>query len=267
MSSVQAETQEERPILVSVENGVATLILNRPRQYNSLTIAMLEELRRQLTALGEDQDVRVIVIEARGKAFSAGHDLREVRSSESRDFHDRLFAACSEMMLTINRVPQPVIAKVQGLATGAGCQLVAACDLAIASDDARLATSGINVGLFCSTPSVAVSRNVSTKRAMEMLLTGDFIDADTAAEIGLINRAVSADALDGEVAELAAKIAAKAPTALRMGKQMFYRQLGMVLPEAYRYASSVMTENLAAEDAREGIDAFLEKREPRWRRS
>lgn len=262
----EAARSTEPALLYREEGGVATLTLNRPEQYNALSKAMLEEIQSALDGLQENDTVQVVVLEARGKAFCAGHDLREMRSTEDRAFHQTLFDTCSRMMLAINRLPQPVIAKVQGIATAAGCQLVAACDLAVAADTVRFGTSGINLGLFCSTPAVAVSRNVSAKRAMEMLLTGDFVDAPTAAEIGLINRAVPAERLDDEVRTLAERVASKSPMALRLGKQMFYRQLGLVLPEAYAYASRVMTDNMAADDAREGIDAFLEKREPRWRR-
>ncbi|MDZ7809521.1 MAG: enoyl-CoA hydratase [Arhodomonas sp.] len=241
------------------DEGVLTLTLCRPERYNPLTRSLLDELRGILEETATDESVRVVVIAAEGKAFSAGHDLAEVRSGESEDDHHALFQACSEMMLAINRLPQPVIAQVQGVATGAGCQLVAACDLAIAGESARLATSGINLGLFCGTPSVAVSRNVSAKRAMEMLLTGEFIDAGTAAEIGLINRAVPDDELAAEVQRLASTIASKSPAALRLGKQLFYRQLGMVLPEAYAEASRTMARNMMEPDAQNGIDRFLKR--------
>lgn len=262
----EAARNAEPILLHREEDGVVTLTLNRPDQYNALSKAMLEEILSALDGLRENDAAQAVVLDARGKAFCAGHDLREMRSSEDRAFHQGLFDTCSRVMLAINQLPQPVIAKVQGIATAAGCQLVAACDLAVAADTVRFGTSGINLGLFCSTPAVAVSRNVSAKRAMEMLLTGDFVDAPTAAEIGLINRAVPAERLDEEVQSLAERITVKSPMALRLGKQMFYRQLGMVLPDAYAYASGVMTDNMAAGDAREGIDAFLEKREPRWQR-
>ncbi|MCS4504534.1 enoyl-CoA hydratase [Arhodomonas aquaeolei] len=242
------------------DTGVLTLTLTNAGRYNPLTRELLDDLRERLAEAADDDAVRVVVIAAEGKAFSAGHDLAEVRSGTTEAEHQSLFDACGDLMLQINRMPQPVIAQVQGIATGAGCQLVAACDLAVASDDARLATSGINLGLFCGTPSVAVSRAIAPKHAMEMLLTGEFIDAATAARIGLINRAVPADELEGEVDRLAETIAAKAPTARRLGKQLFYRQLGMSLPDAYADASRTMARNMMAEDAQAGIDAFLNRK-------
>lgn len=260
MSTEQASASGEPELLYRVENQIATLTLNRPAQHNALSGSMLAEMTRTLEKINQDDDIRVVVIEASGNVFCAGHDLREIRSTKDRIIHQALFDACNRMMLTINRLAQPVVAKVQGLATAAGCQLVAACDLAFAAREAKLGTSGINLGLFCSTPAVALSRNIRAKRALEMLLTGDLIDADTAAELGLINRAVPAARLNDEVAELTVKIAAKPPVAVRMGKELFYRQLGMAVPEAYAYASRVMTDNMATSDAQEGIDAFLEGR-------
>lgn len=266
MSTGQASATRQPELLYRVENRIATLTLNRPARHNALTGAMLAEMTRILEKINQDDGIHVVVIEASGKVFCAGHDLREIRSTKDRIIHQALFDACNRMMLTINRLAQPVIAKVQGLAVAAGCQLVAACDLALAAREAKLGTPGINLGLFCSTPAVALSRNISTKRALEMLLTGDVIDAATAAELGLVNRVVPAARLDDEVAELAAKIAAKPPVALRMGKELFYRQLDMAVPEAYAYASRVMTDNMATSDAQEGIDAFLEKRESSYAR-
>lgn len=250
----------QQPLHQAFEAGVLTLTLACPQRYNPLTRALIADLHEALTAAAGDDAVRVVIIAAEGRAFSVGHDLGEVREGECEADHEALFNACSDMMLAIHELPQPVIAQVQGIATGAGCQLVAACDLAIAAASARLATSGINLGLFCSTPSVAVGRNVSPKHAMEMLLTGEFIDAATAAEIGLINRAVPDESLADEVMTLAATITEKSPPALRLGKRMFYRQLGMVLPEAYAYASRVMAENMMEPDARSGIDGFLDRR-------
>lgn len=261
MSATQSEMVGEETVLLERGDGIVRLTLNRPDKYNALTTPMMQRLTRLLADLDADGETRVVVLDAAGKAFCAGHDFAEVSTTESPQ---ALFNTCSEMMMTINRIRQPVIAQVQGIATGAGCQLVAACDMAVAGDEARLATSGINVGLFCSTPSVEVGRNVMPKRAMEMLFTGDFVDAATAADIGLINRAVPMDELAGEVDALARKIAAKAPSALALGKQMFYRQMAMERPDAYRYTSEVMTENLCADDCQEGIAAFMEKRKPSW---
>lgn len=254
----------EAILLREDHHGVTTLTLNRPRQYNALSEAMLEALQTELDHLAGDESVRVVVIAARGKAFCAGHDLKEMRSKPDKAYYDELFARCSRLMLTLTRLPQPVIAKVQGLATAAGCQLVAACDLAVAIDSARFATSGINVGLFCSTPAVAVSRNLSRKKAMELLLTGQFIDAQTALAEGLLNRVVPAEQLEAVVQELIDAILAKSAVAVTTGKQMFYKQVEMGLEEAYLYASEVMACNMMAEDAGEGIDAFIEKRPAVW---
>jgi enoyl-CoA hydratase/carnithine racemase len=252
-------------VLRTGEGAVATLTLNRPRQFNALSSAMLAALQEQLDAVGADPAVRVVVMAGAGKAFCAGHDLKEMRAHPQQEFQQALFDQCSQMMLTINRIPQPVIAKVHGLATAAGCQLVAACDLAVAADTAQFATSGIRVGLFCSTPAVAVSRNLSRKKALEILLTGEFIDAQTAAREGLINYAVPSEELDATVQRLAAAIVAKSPVAVAAGKGMFYRQLEMGMATAYTYAAEVMACNMTAEDAQEGIDAFIEKRPPVWK--
>ena len=265
MTAQAATIAEEEPILlVERAAGVATLTLNRPNKFNALSEEMLSELQAALEAVGADETVRVVVLGANGRAFCAGHDLKQMRANPEQDYYDRLFAKCSRMMLTLRDIPQPVIAKVQGIATAAGCQLVGACDLAVAAEEARFATSGINVGLFCSTPAVAVSRNIGRKRAFEMLMTGDFIDAETACELGLINRAVPATDLEAAVDELAGKILAKAPVAVRTGKDMFYKQLEVGLDEAYAYAGKVMACNMMAEDTGEGIDAFIEKRQPVW---
>jgi enoyl-CoA hydratase/carnithine racemase len=247
------------------EAGVATLTLNRPKQYNALSQAMLGALQATLDAVAADKTVRVVVMAGAGPAFCAGHDLREMRAHTDPAFHQALFAQCGRVMLAINRLPQPAIARVHGIATAAGCQLVAACDLAVASDNARFATSGINVGLFCATPGVALSRNLGRKQALELLLTGDFIDAPTALRQGLINRVTPLDQLDATVWQLADSICSKSPLAIAMGKELFYRQLEMGLEEAYACASQAMACNMNSEDAREGIDAFIAKRKPEWK--
>ncbi len=256
---------EDVLVLRQDEAGVATLTLNRPKQYNALSQAMLSALQAALDAVAADATVRVVVIAGSGPAFCAGHDLKEMRAHTDRAFHQALFTQCGQVMLTINRLPQPVIARVQGIATAAGCQLVAACDLAVASDNARFAVSGINVGLFCGTPGVALSRNLGRKQALELLLTGEFIDAPTAQRQGLINRVTPLDQLDNEVWRLADAICNKSPLAIRMGKELYYRQLGLPLEEAYACASQAMACNMDSEDAREGIDAFIAKRKPTWK--
>ena len=245
-------------------SGVVTLTLNNPKQFNALSVALLLALQKALDEIAKDKSIRVVVIAGEGKAFCAGHNLKEMRAHSDREFHQALFNQCSQMMLTINRMPQVVIAKVQGIATAAGCQLVAACDLAVASRTAKFATSGINVGVFCSTPAVAVSRNLSPKQAFEMLITGGFIDAETAAVQGLINRVADPEQLDSVLQELVDAIISKSPVATSTGKKMFYNQLGMELPDAYEYASQVMVDNMMADDVAEGIDAFIEKRQAVW---
>lgn len=260
-----AATQATEPILLhEQQSGIVTLTLNRPKQYNALSEEMLSALQEALDDLTRDQSARVVVIAANGKAFSAGHDLREMRSKTDERYFRELFAQCGRMMLSVNRLPQPVIARVQGIATAAGCQLVAACDLAVAVEEARFATSGINLGLFCATPAVPVSRNLARKNAFEMLFTGDFIDATTALDWGLINRVVPAEQLEATVLEIAEKLAAKPPETVRLGKAMFYKQLEMPLSEAYSFAGDRMACNLMYDAALEGVDAFLEKRPPRW---
>lgn len=261
----EATTVEEPVLLREDHDGVARLTLNRPRQYNVLSEAMLAALQTELDSIAADSAVRVVVLAAKGKAFCAGHDLKEMRATPDQPYYTTLFKKCSHMMMSLNRLPQPVIARVQGLATAAGCQLVATCDLAVAADTARFATSGIKVGLFCATPAVAVSRNLSRKQAMEMLLTGEFIDADTAWRRGLVNRVVPAAELDAAVQTLVEAILSKSAVAVSLGKQMFYQQLEMGLEAAYQYASEVMACNMMAEDAAEGIDAFIQKRSPVWR--
>lgn len=265
MSTVAEMVAEEALVLRQDHGAVATLTLNRPLQYNALSQAMLTALQTALDGIAKDDSIRVVILAAKGKAFCAGHDLKEMRANPDKAYYMALFNQCSQMMMTINRLPQSVIARVQGLATAAGCQLVAACDLAVAVETARFATSGINVGLFCSTPAVAVSRNLPRKQAMEMLITGEFIDAQTALQWGLVNRVVPAEALDESVKSLVDAILAKSAVAVATGKQMFYRQLELGLEEAYRYASEVMACNMMAEDAGEGIDAFIQKRQPVWR--
>lgn len=244
--------------------GVATLTMNRPQARNALSVGLMTELQEALTAIATDAAVKVVVIAANGPAFCAGHDLKEMRANPGRENYERLFRQCSTLMTTIVRLPKPVIAKVHALATAAGCQLVASCDLAVAAESARFATPGVNIGLFCSTPMVALSRAVSRKQAMEMLLTGRPIRAAEAYAFGLVNQVVPAEALDAAVADLAGQIAAKSPYTLAVGKEAFYHQIEMGLDEAYDYASQVMTRNMLAKDAEEGIDAFLEKREPVW---
>ena len=248
----------------SNNSGVVTLTLNNPKQFNALSVALLTALQKELDEIEKDKSIRVVVIAAEGKAFCAGHNLKEMRAHSDREFHQALFNQCSQMMLTLNRMPQVVIAKVQGIATAAGCQLVASCDLAVASRTAKFATSGINVGLFCSTPAVAVSRNLSPKQAFEMLITGEFIDAETAVAQGLVNRVAEPEQLDNELQALIQAIISKSPVATATGKQMFYNQLGMSLPDAYDYASQVMVDNMMADDVAEGIDAFIEKRQAVW---
>ena len=258
------DQDQEQILLRHDENGVATLTLNRPKAFNALSEEMLAAVQAELETIGQDESIRVVVIAANGRAFCAGHDLKQMRATPEKAYYDMLFAQCSKMMMTINQLPQPVIAKVQGLATAAGCQLVANCDLAVAVDTATFATSGIRVGLFCSTPAVAVSRNLLRKQAMEMLLTGEFIDAQTAVAQGLINKAVSADQLDDAVQKMVDSILAKSAVAVRMGKEMFYNQLEMGMEEAYAYAAEVMACNMMADDAGEGIDAFMQKRPAIW---
>ena len=254
------------PLVIRENLGsVVTLTLNCPKQFNALSVDMLSAMQTELDSIAQDSSIRVVVIAANGKAFCAGHNLKEMRANPEKAFQRALFEQCSQMMLTINRMPQVVIAKVEGIATAAGCQLVAACDLAVASDNAKFATSGISVGLFCSTPAVAVSRNLSRKQAFEMLITGEFIDAHTALHQGLINRVASAEQLDTTLQSLIDSIIAKSSVALTTGKTMFYNQLDMTLADAYEYASEVMSGNMMADDVSEGIDAFIEKRPAVWK--
>lgn len=258
-------TQQE-PILLREDraDGRTTLVLNRPAQFNSLSNAMLEALLAELKAIAADKRVRTVVIQGAGKAFCAGHDLKEMRSNHDKAFMQALFKLCAKVMLAIQEMPQPVIARIHGIATAAGCQLVSMCDLAVAADVAKFAVSGINVGLFCSTPAVGLSRNMGRKEALEMLLTGEFIDAEEAKARGLVNRVVPLGDLDESVEALVQSILAKSPVAVATGKQMFYKQLEMGIEAAYQYAGEVMACNMMAVDAAEGIDAFIEKRKPVW---
>jgi enoyl-CoA hydratase/carnithine racemase len=251
-------------VLERREGGIVFLTLNRPAQFNSLSEEMMAALHATLQRVAGDASARVVVLGGEGKAFCAGHDLKQMRANPDAEYYRRLFADCSRLMLAIQRLPQPVIARVHGIATAAGCQLVAMCDLAVASSDARFAVSGINVGLFCSTPSVALSRNVDRKRAFEMLVTGEFIDAATARERGLVNRVVAPAGLDAEVRALADSICAKPALAIAMGKELFYRQLEMGVEAAYQLAGQTMACNMIDDVAQEGVAAFVQKRKPSW---
>jgi enoyl-CoA hydratase/carnithine racemase len=245
-------------------DGVAWLTLNRPAARNALSMALMRTLDAELVAIAGDPAVKVVVIGGTGPAFCSGHDLRELRAHPDVASHQAVFALCSTLMQRIVGLPKPVIARVHGIATAAGCQLVASCDLAVAADTARFATPGVNLGLFCSTPMVALSRAIGRKAAMEMLLTGDMVDAARARELGLVSRVVPERELDAAVAALAGQIAGKSPLTLAIGKVAFYRQAEMPLADAYTYASEVMVRNMLARDAAEGIDAFLDKRAPVW---
>jgi len=255
------------PVLSSRDaRGVVTLTLNRPESFNALSEELIAALRNELEAVGADESVRVVVLAAAGKAFCAGHDLKEMRAAPSLGYYERLFADCTRMMLAVQRLPVPVIARVQGVATAAGCQLVAMCDLAVAVETARFAVSGVNLGLFCSTPSVALSRNVGRKAAFEMLVTGAFIGAAEAREKGLVNRVVPVDRLDAEIESMVAAIASKPRVAVAMGKQLFYRQLEAGIEAAYADAGRTMACNMMEPDTLEGVQAFIEKRPPNWPR-
>ncbi|MDH4064131.1 MAG: enoyl-CoA hydratase [Acidobacteriota bacterium] len=257
-------TQAEAQLLVETRDGIATVTLNRPGQYNALSRGLIAELQSALDRIGADPEVRVVVLAARGRGFCSGHDLKEIRVMGEVAEVESLFARCSRMMMTLTTLPQPVIAKVHGLATAAGCQLVATCDLAVASTSATFATPGVNIGAFCATPSVALGRVVGRKHAMEMLLTGEAISAERAMAIGLVNRVVSPEALDAEVDALATLVASRSPAAIATGKRVFYRQLEMPLGEAYGFAGHAIACDFFTEDGKEGVDAFLGKRAPRW---
>jgi len=256
----------EEPVVLrrQDERGVVTLTLNRPHAFNALSETMLAELQREFEAIAKDKSLRVVVLAAEGKAFCAGHDLKEMRAKPSLDYYERLFSQCSEMMLGIQRLPVPVIARVQGVATAAGCQLVAMCDLAVAASPAKFAVSGVNLGLFCSAPGVALSRNLLRKAAFEMLVTGEFISADEAKVRGLINRVVEPEQLDAEVEKLVAAIIAKPRVAVAIGKEFFYRQIELGIAPAYETAARTMSCNMMDESALEGVQAFIDKRTPRW---
>jgi enoyl-CoA hydratase/carnithine racemase len=257
-------------LLLSARDGaVLTLTLNRPQARNALSESLMAAMQAALDAAGQDPTTRAVIIAGAGPAFCAGHDLKEMAphwqdGDRGRQYYDRLMKQCARLMQTIVRLPKPVIAQVHGIATAAGCQLVASCDLAVAAEDARFATPGVNIGLFCSTPMVALSRNVARKKAMEMLLTGDMISAPRAREIGLINRVVPQAALRAETLRLADQIASKSRTTIAIGKEAFYRQLEMGLSDAYAFAAETMTKNMLEADAEEGICAFIDKREPKW---
>ena len=257
---------DNEPMVLTTRDarGVITLTLNRPKAFNALSEGMLAALQAELDAVARDDTARVVVLAAAGKAFCAGHDLKEMRAEPSLDYYRTLFEQCTRVMLAVQRLPVPVIARVQGIATAAGCQLVAMCDLAVAAEDARFAVSGVNLGLFCSTPSVALSRNLSRKAAVEMLVTGEFISAAQALDKGLVNRVAAPDQLDAEVERLAASIVAKPRVAVAMGKQLFYRQLEAGVAAAYEDAGNTMACNMMDEAALEGVQAFIDKRPPTW---
>jgi enoyl-CoA hydratase/carnithine racemase len=263
--SGQSHAGDLGPLVLQQQKGGAVfLTLNRPAQYNVLSEQMLAALHDALESLAADSSVRVVVLGGAGKAFCAGHDLKQMKANRSLEYYQRLFDDCSRLMMRIQALPQPVIARVHGVASAAGCQLVAMCDLAVAADDARFAVSGVNVGLFCATPSVALSRNVGRKAAFEMLVTGEFIDAAAAVQRGLINRSVPADRLDEEIDRLAAAIAAKPQAVIAAGKALFYRQLELGIAPAYQLAGQAMACNMIDDIAQEGVAAFIDKRSPNW---
>src|SRR6266436_1747526 len=264
MTAMPRVTENAPVLLEECDQGVLRLTLNRPEARNALSVTLMSALLDALGRAAKEPQARVVVIAGAGPAFCAGHDLRELRTDQRREAYERLFAQCSELMLAIVRLAKPVIAQVHGVATAAGCQLVATCDLAVAAEDARFATPGVNIGLFCSTPMVALTRAVGRKAAMEMLLTGKLVDSATAQAIGLVNRVVPRDGLRDAVDGLAREIAGKSALTVAIGKEAFYRQAELDLSSAYRYAAEVMTTNMLARDAGEGIDAFLAKRAPVW---
>ena len=253
----------DRHLLVETRDGVARVTMNRAEKRNALSLAVMHELIDTFNEIARDRTQRVVILRALGPAFSAGHDLREMLARSAEDYRET-FEVCVQLMETIQRIPQPVIAEVAGIATAAGCQLVATCDLAVASSDAKFATPGVKIGLFCTTPMVALTRAIGAKRAMEMLLTGDFIDAQTAAAWGLVNRVVAPDALESQTDALAATVAHASRFVVGLGKAAFYAQIDLDQPKAYAYAKEVMSMNALAHDAQEGMSAFVEKRSPRW---
>ena len=259
-----AEAAEAPLVLRQDHGGIATLTLNRPAARNALSVGLMGALQAELDSIDTDPSITVVVLAGAGPAFCAGHDLKEMRADPRHESYAALFAQCAKLMMTITSIRQPVIARVHGIATAAGCQLVATCDLAFAADTARFATPGVNIGLFCSTPMVALTRAVGRKAAMEMLLLGDLISAPEAERIGLVNTVVPAEHLDAAISTVASRIASKSPLTLSIGKEAFYHQLEKPTAEAYAYAAEVMTRNMLAQDAAEGIDAFLSKRDPVW---
>ena len=264
-AALAAPSSTDAPVLLRHDaDGVATLTLNRPQARNALSMALMNALQDTLDAIREDPAVRVVILRGAGPAFCAGHDLKEMRADPSRAATEAVFRTCARLMLSLTRLPQPVIAQVHGIATAAGCQLVATCDLALCAEEARFATPGVQIGLFCSTPMVALSRAVSRKAALEMLLVGEPVGAQEALRIGLVNRVVASAELDGAVNAMAQTIAGKARRVLAIGKEAFGRQIEMGLEEAYGYTAEIMTRNMMMADAQEGIDAFLTKRSPRW---
>ena len=265
LTQSEKKMTEEALVLRHDDEGVTTLTMNRPQARNALSQGMLRALLDAFIEVSADEAVRVVILAGTGPGFCAGHDLKEIKAQNySRNYTEQLFADCAELMQTIIRLPKPVIAQVHGIATAAGSQLVASCDLAISSEEARYATPGVNIGLFCSTPMVALSRNLSNKHAMQMLLTGDLIDAQNAYRMGLVNEVVDAEELGTKTMELAQKIASKSPLTVAIGKEAYYRQAELPLSEAYDYTKEVMVRNLEARDAQEGISAFIEKRHPVW---
>ena len=264
MNAYGPNTEVDPLVLQRRSGGIAYLTLNRPAQFNALSEAMMAALQDALATVAADPSLRVVVLGGAGKAFCAGHDLKQMKANPRLEYYQGLFDDCSRLMMRIQSLPQPVIARVHGIATAAGCQLVGMCDIAIAADTARFAVSGINVGLFCATPSVALTRNVGRKAAFEMLVTGEFIDAAAAAQRGLINRCVPAERLDAEIDAVAAAIAAKPGAAIAAGKSLFYRQIELGIEPAYRLAGSAMACNMIDESAQEGVAAFIEKRPPNW---
>ncbi|NQU62299.1 MAG: enoyl-CoA hydratase [Rhodospirillales bacterium] len=265
-SDTKTETLKNEPILLREDaDGIATLTLNRPEKFNALSTELIALLQEELDKLAEDKSIRVVIIAGAGKAFCAGHDIKEMMDDPGPDKMQAIFDQCSRLMMSLTKLPQPVIARVHGIATAAGCQLVAQCDLAVAASDVKFATSGINYGLYCGTPSVPVTRNLPRKQAMEMLLTGEFIDAETAKNYGLINRIADPEKLDDAVLELAKSVAAQGPAFIAAGKKLFYSQIENGLAGAYEEATKMMVENMQRDDAQQGLNAFIEKRgTPDW---
>ena len=255
---------KEKILIREDNNGICNLILNRPSAHNALSFKLLSSIKDEINLIKEDKRIRVLIISANGPSFCSGHDLKEINSNKNKNDYDKLFNLCSEVMLSLLKLNIPVIAKVHSTATAAGCQLVATCDLAIASTNAKFATPGVNIGLFCSTPMVAVSRSLGRKKTMEMLLTGESMNANDAVNFGLINKNVSLNELEKTVLNFAKLIASKPTSTVRIGKEAFYKQAELPIEKAYKYTSEVMAQNMLEKDAKEGIEAFLEKREPKW---